>query len=57
MTQVGFESKIPMFELAKTVHGLDRGATVIGWTLLYIFYFGDILIELSESEAVRLISD
>jgi hypothetical protein len=27
---VGFEPKIPVFERAKTVHALDRGATVIG---------------------------
>jgi hypothetical protein len=30
MPQVGFESTIPVFERAKTVHTLDRGATVIG---------------------------
>jgi hypothetical protein len=30
MPQVGFEPKIPVFELAKTVHALDRGATVVG---------------------------
>jgi hypothetical protein len=34
MPQVGFEPSIPVFELAKTVHALDRTATVIGyWTL------------------------
>jgi hypothetical protein len=27
---VGFEPTIPVFELAKTVHVLDRAATVIG---------------------------
>jgi hypothetical protein len=27
---VGFEPTIPAFEWAKTVHALDRGATVIG---------------------------
>jgi hypothetical protein len=29
MPQVGFESTIPVFERAKTVHALDRAATVI----------------------------
>jgi hypothetical protein len=30
MPRVGFEPKIPAFERAKTVHALDRAATVIG---------------------------
>jgi hypothetical protein len=30
MTRVGFEPTIPVFELAKTDHALDREATVIG---------------------------
>jgi hypothetical protein len=30
MPQVGFEPTIPVFERAKTVHALDRTATVIG---------------------------
>jgi hypothetical protein len=30
MPQVGFEHTIPEFERAKTVHALDRAATVIG---------------------------
>jgi hypothetical protein len=30
MPQVGFELMIPVFERAKTVHALDRAATVIG---------------------------
>jgi hypothetical protein len=30
MSQVGFEPTIPVFEWAKTVHALDRAATVIG---------------------------
>jgi hypothetical protein len=30
MLQVGFEPKTPIFERAKTVHALDRAATVIG---------------------------
>jgi hypothetical protein len=31
MLLVGFESTIPVFERAKTVHALDREATVIGF--------------------------
>jgi hypothetical protein len=30
MPRVGFEPTIPVFERAKTVHALDRAATVIG---------------------------
>jgi hypothetical protein len=30
MRRVGFEPTIPVFERAKTVHALDRAATVIG---------------------------
>jgi hypothetical protein len=30
MPLVGFEFTIPIFERAKTVHGLDRAETVIG---------------------------
>jgi hypothetical protein len=30
MPRVGFEPKIPVFERAKTVHALDRAASVIG---------------------------
>jgi hypothetical protein len=30
MPRVGFEFTIPVFERAKTVHALDRAATVIG---------------------------
>jgi hypothetical protein len=33
MPQVGFEPTIPVFERAKTVHPLDRAATVIGGSL------------------------
>jgi hypothetical protein len=38
MPRVGFEPTIPVFELAKTVHALDRAAIVIGFhsTLLCI---------------------
>jgi hypothetical protein len=30
MPQVGYEPMIPVFERAKTVHTLDRAATLIG---------------------------
>jgi hypothetical protein len=30
MLQVGFEPTIPVFERAKTIHALERAATVIG---------------------------
>jgi hypothetical protein len=30
MSRVGFEPTIPVFERTKTVHALDRVATVIG---------------------------
>jgi hypothetical protein len=32
MPLVGFEPKIPLFEQARTVHALDRVATVVGPT-------------------------
>jgi hypothetical protein len=31
MPQAGFEFTIPVFEGAKTIHALDRTATVIGF--------------------------
>jgi hypothetical protein len=34
MPRVGFEPTIPVFERAKTVHALDRAATVIGFIIL-----------------------
>jgi hypothetical protein len=34
MSQVGFEPTTPVFERAKTVHDLDRAATVTGTYLL-----------------------
>jgi hypothetical protein len=33
MPEVGFEPTIPVFEQGKTIHGLDRAATVIGCVL------------------------
>jgi hypothetical protein len=39
MPRVGLEPTIPAFERAKTVHALDRAATVVGdFCLLYTFY-------------------
>jgi hypothetical protein len=35
MPQVGFETTIPVFEGAKTIHVLDGAATVIGYFLSY----------------------
>jgi hypothetical protein len=35
MPQVGFEPKIPVFELARTIHALYRAATVIGPKAIY----------------------
>jgi hypothetical protein len=35
MPRVGFESTIPASERAKTVHALDRSATVTGFSLKY----------------------
>jgi hypothetical protein len=34
MPRVGFEPTIPVFERAKTVHALDRAATVIGYNFI-----------------------
>jgi hypothetical protein len=31
----GFEPTIPVFERAKTVHALDRAATLIGLSFIY----------------------
>jgi hypothetical protein len=36
MTQEGFEPTSPVFERAKTLHALDRAATVIGFWFLYL---------------------
>jgi hypothetical protein len=36
MPRVGFESTIPVLERAKTVHALDRAATVIGSTVFIL---------------------
>jgi hypothetical protein len=39
MPRVGFESTTPVFERAKTVHALDRAATVIGSLRLILMTF------------------
>jgi hypothetical protein len=36
---VGFESAIPIFEREKTVHALDRAATVFGALYVYIYIY------------------
>jgi hypothetical protein len=36
MPRMGFEPTIPMYERAKTVHALDRTATVIGLSFKWI---------------------
>jgi hypothetical protein len=35
MPEEGFETTIPVFERAKTVHALDRAVTVIDWNTVY----------------------
>jgi hypothetical protein len=35
MPRVGFESTIPVFERAKTVHALDRAANVVGVVFIW----------------------
>jgi hypothetical protein len=52
MPSAGFEPMIPAFERAKTVHGLDRAATVIGKTLVT-----SILNSKAASKPVTTISD
>jgi hypothetical protein len=37
MPRLGFEPTISVFERAKTVHSLDRSATVIGMTAVTIY--------------------
>jgi hypothetical protein len=39
--QVAFEPMTPVFERAKTVHALDRAATVIGHSTIYAFKFSN----------------
>jgi len=38
MSRVGFESGIPVFQLFKTVHGLDSAVTVIGGRKNWKYY-------------------
>jgi hypothetical protein len=35
MSAVGVEPTFPVFERVKTVHAIDRAATVIGWAIDY----------------------
>jgi hypothetical protein len=39
MTWVGFEPMIPAFERAKTIHALERAATLIGFVHTYFKEF------------------
>jgi hypothetical protein len=39
MPRVGFEPMIPLFELSKTFHALDREATVVGNYSFRLYYF------------------
>jgi hypothetical protein len=41
MSQVGFEPTIPVFEQAKTIHALDRVATVICSVFVVAFCIHD----------------
>jgi hypothetical protein len=36
MPRVGFEPTIPVFERVKTIHALDRAASVFGQQYVYI---------------------
>jgi hypothetical protein len=50
MPQVGFEPTIPVFKWVKTVHVLDRAATVINCNELYGTYFSNTaILEFSQS--------
>jgi hypothetical protein len=40
MSRVGFETTIPMFERAKTVHALDRADTVNGTSYCFLLLVG-----------------
>jgi hypothetical protein len=42
MPRVRFEPRIPVFEQAKTVHAVERAATVIGDECTTTFYFAKI---------------
>jgi hypothetical protein len=58
MPQVGFKPIFPVFERAKTVHALDRAATVIGFFRSTIIQLSSILYYLyAESTAARPITD
>jgi uncharacterized membrane protein len=39
MPLVGFESTIPVFERAKTIHVLDRATTMICYIYIYIYIY------------------
>jgi hypothetical protein len=50
MPRVGFETTIPAFEWAKTVHALDRAATVIGIKQTYFLIIYLIIRSFSEDK-------
>jgi hypothetical protein len=59
MPRVGFENTIPVFEWAKTVHALDRAATVIGPLFLYaqltiLFYYTSSALRVLQAPAKQL---
>jgi hypothetical protein len=49
MPRVGLEPMIPVFERAKTVHALDRAATVIG----HVYYLLEMLKQCLNSNRVQ----
>jgi hypothetical protein len=55
MPGVGFESTIPVSERAKTVHALDRTATVTGHGENYVNKINQILFQVITSDNSSLI--
>jgi hypothetical protein len=56
MPRVGFESTIPVFERAKTVHALNRATTVIGGVYTKDINLSAVLIELKGEIMGRLLN-
>jgi hypothetical protein len=54
MSLEGFEPTIPVFERTKTVHALDRAATVISWNDKYgdKFYHAETTLRIDTPSAV-----
>jgi hypothetical protein len=55
MLRVGFEPMIPAFERAKTVHALDRAATVFGVPLVYPYIFFCNILDFLEKRLLQAI--